>query len=190
MCGDANNTEDIVDCVESKTFAPEETVVNAFRGFTVPTADLTEPRQETYFDFKLSLFNFFSTISIWLRFLPHFNCRYWTWDVTNAMQGRCYTIQYDQKLQIEMEKDSLIIDLNKELRLFVFLHQPGFFLLTYNSLTMPTLDLVLDHTEVGDSYLTLMLEVVQHQRLSREHIQKGKQRQSLKGWTKHVLSFC
>ena len=60
MCGDANNTEDIVDCVESKTFAPEDTVVNAFRGFTVPTADLTEPRQETYFDFKLSLFNFFS----------------------------------------------------------------------------------------------------------------------------------
>ena len=95
------------------------------------------------------------------------------------MQGRCYTIQYDQKLQIEMEKDSLIIDLNKELSLSVFLHQPGFFLLTYNSLTMPTLDLVLDHTEVGDSYLTLMLEVVQHQRLSREHIQKERKSQGL-----------
>ena len=145
MCGDANNTEDIVDCVESKTFAPEDAVINAFRGFTVPTADMTEPRQEKDFDFQLSLFYFF---------LHNFylNCRYWTWDVTNAMQGRCYTIQYDQKLQIEMEKDSLIIDLNKELSLSVFLHQPGFFLLTYNSLTMPTLDLVLDHTEVGDSY--------------------------------------
>ena len=104
------------------------------------------------------------------------------------MQGRCYTIQYDQKLQIEMEKDSLIIDLNKELRLSVFLHQPGFFLLTYNSLTMPTLDLVLDHTEVGDSYLTLMLEVVQHQRLSREHIQKERKTQSVKVCTKHVLA--
>ena len=64
MCGDANTTRDIVDCVESKTFAPEDTVVNAFRGFTVPTADLTEPRQEKDFDFKLSLFNFFSTIFI------------------------------------------------------------------------------------------------------------------------------
>ena len=52
MCGDANNTEDIVDCVESKTFAPEDTVVNAFRGFTVPTADLTEPRQEKMIDLK------------------------------------------------------------------------------------------------------------------------------------------
>ena len=59
MCGDANNTEDIVDCVESKTFAPEDAFANAFRGFTVPTADLTEPRQEKDFDFKLSLFNFF-----------------------------------------------------------------------------------------------------------------------------------
>ena len=59
MCGDANNTKDIVDCVESKTFAPEDTVINAFRGFTVPTADLTEPRQEKYFGFQLSLFNFF-----------------------------------------------------------------------------------------------------------------------------------
>ena len=46
MCGDANTTRDIVDCVESKTFAPEDAVINAFRGFTVPSADLTEPRQE------------------------------------------------------------------------------------------------------------------------------------------------
>ena len=67
MCGDANNTEDIVDCVESKTFAPEDAVINAFRGFTVPTADLTEPRQEKDFDltftFQLfsSLFNFYLT---------------------------------------------------------------------------------------------------------------------------------
>ena len=93
--------------------------------------------------------------------------RYWSWDVTNAMQGRCYTIQYDQELQIEMEKDSLIIDLNENLRFSIFLHQPGFFLLTYNSLTMPTFDMVLDHNEIGDSYLTLMLEVVKHEKLSR-----------------------
>ena len=59
MCGDANNTEDIVDCVESKTFAPEDTVINAFRGFTVPTADLTEPRQEKdfYLTFTFQLFS-------------------------------------------------------------------------------------------------------------------------------------
>ena len=59
MCGDANTTRDIVDCVESKTFAPEDTVINAFRGFTVPTADLTEPRQEKdfYLTFTFQLFS-------------------------------------------------------------------------------------------------------------------------------------
>ena len=31
--------------------------------------------------------------------------------MTNAMQGRCYTNEYDQKL----EKDSLILDLNENL---------------------------------------------------------------------------
>ena len=87
--------------------------------------------------------------------------------MTNAMQGRCYTIEYDQKLEIEMEKDSLIIDLIENLRDLFVLHQPGFFLLTYNSLTMPTYDMVLDHNEIGDSYLTLMLEVVKHEKLSR-----------------------
>ena len=35
--------------------------------------------------------------------------------MTNAMQGRCYTIEYDQKLEIEVEKDSLILDLNENL---------------------------------------------------------------------------
>ena len=59
MCGDANNTEDIVDCVEKKTFAPEDAVINAFRGFTFPTADLTESRQEKDFDltFTFQLFS-------------------------------------------------------------------------------------------------------------------------------------
>ena len=32
---------------------------------------------------------------------------------------------------------------------------------------MPTFDMVLDHNEIGDSYLTLMLEVVKHEKLSR-----------------------
>ena len=72
MCGDANNTEDIVDCVESKTFAPEDTVVNAFRGFTVPTADLTEPRQEKDFDltFTFQLFSPLLNFNLTAIFTP------------------------------------------------------------------------------------------------------------------------
>ena len=55
MCGDqicedeicedeARSREDFVACVENKTFGPEESVRNAFRGFGVPAADLTELR--------------------------------------------------------------------------------------------------------------------------------------------------
>ena len=45
MCGeDASSAEDFEVCIENKTFGPEESVKNAFRGFGVPTADLTEPR--------------------------------------------------------------------------------------------------------------------------------------------------
>ena len=74
MCGDANTTRDIVDCVEKKTFAPEDAVINAFRGFTVPTADLTEPWQEKDFDltFTFQLFspllNFYVTAIFTLFF--------------------------------------------------------------------------------------------------------------------------
>ena len=92
MCGDANTTRDIVDCVEKKTFAPEDAVINAFRGFTVPTADLTEPWQEKDFDLTFT-FHLFSPL---LNFYPFFTAG--------------------------------IGLLKKELRLSVFLHQPGFFL--------------------------------------------------------------
>ena len=51
MCGDqicedeARSREDFVACVENKTFGPEESVRNAFRGFGgVTAADLTELR--------------------------------------------------------------------------------------------------------------------------------------------------
>ena len=45
MCGeDASSTKDFEDCIENKTFGPEDSVKNAFRGFGVPTADLTELR--------------------------------------------------------------------------------------------------------------------------------------------------
>ena len=83
------------------------------------------------------------------------------------MQGRCYTIQYDRPLEIEMEKDSLIVELNENRKFSIFLHQPGFFLPTKNSFTMPTTHLILNQNEIGDNYLTLMLNVVKHEKLAR-----------------------
>ena len=45
MCGEAaTSAEHFEACIEEKTFGPEDSVKNAYRGFGVPTADLTEPR--------------------------------------------------------------------------------------------------------------------------------------------------
>ena len=45
MCGEAaTSAEHFEACIEEKTFGPEDSVKNAFRGFGVATADLTEPR--------------------------------------------------------------------------------------------------------------------------------------------------
>ena len=46
MCGgnEASSTEDFEACIERKTFGPEDSVKNAYRGFGVETADLTELR--------------------------------------------------------------------------------------------------------------------------------------------------
>ena len=46
MCegNEASSSEHFEDCIEKKTFGPEDSVKNAYRGFGVPTADLTEIR--------------------------------------------------------------------------------------------------------------------------------------------------
>lgn len=45
MCGEeGTSAEHFETCIGEKTFGPEDSVKNAYRGFGVPTADLTEPR--------------------------------------------------------------------------------------------------------------------------------------------------
>ena len=45
MCGEEeSSTEHFEACIEEKTFGPEDLIRNAYRGFGVPTADLTELR--------------------------------------------------------------------------------------------------------------------------------------------------
>ena len=88
--------------------------------------------------------------------------------MTTTMKGRCHTIQYDQKMGVDVEKDSLIIGLKPNLSYVFFLHQPGFFLFTLNSYTLPAFNLVLDQNNIGDTTMTvLMIEVVKHEKLSR-----------------------
>ena len=58
-----------------------------------------------------------------------------------------------------MREESLMFNLNKNLSYFIFLHEPDFFLTTYNPVTMPSTDTTLAYDEVGDGYMTLTLEV-------------------------------
>ena len=52
-----------------------------------------------------------------------------------------------------------MFNLNKNLSYFIFLHEPDFFLVTYNPVTMPTTDTMLTFDEIDYSYMTLTLEV-------------------------------
>ena len=66
---------------------------------------------------------------------------------------------YKKPVRIDLRQESLIFDLNPDLSYFIFLHQPDFFLVTYNPLTMPTVDMVLNFKDIGENYMTLFLEV-------------------------------
>ena len=52
-----------------------------------------------------------------------------------------------------------MFNLNNNLSYFIFLHEPDFFLVTYNPVTMPTTDTMLTFDEIDYSYMTLTLEV-------------------------------
>ena len=54
-----------------------------------------------------------------------------------------------------------MFNLNKNLSYFIFLHEPDFFLVTYNPVTLPSTDTTLSYKELGDGYMTLTLVVKQ-----------------------------
>ena len=51
-----------------------------------------------------------------------------------------------------------MFNLNKNLSYFVFLHDPDFFLVTFNPVTLPSTDSTISFKEVGDGYCTFTLE--------------------------------
>ena len=86
----------------------------------------------------------------------------WTWDVTAAIDGRCFTLNFDEPLTIDLSVDSLVFNLEEDMVYYLFIHQPDFFILTYNPLTMPTVDMLISFNETGRSYLALILEVIKY----------------------------
>ena len=67
---------------------------------------------------------------------------------------------YTKPIGIDLREESLMFNLNPDLSYFIFLHEPDFFLLTYNPVTLPSTDTTLSFDEVSGGYMTLTLEVI------------------------------
>ena len=75
------------------------------------------------------------------------------------MYCRCHTMDYAEPILINLRKEGLMFNLNKNLSYLVFLHDPDFFLVTINPVTMPSTDTTILFDEAGDAYMTLTLQV-------------------------------
>ena len=142
-CRDANNTKDFSDCVRNKTFGISEVIVSATQGYQS---------------------NVVSNLSV-------SDPQLWTSDMTMAMVGRCYTLNYDQLLKVDQETESIVINLAPA-NYFVYLHDPDFFLFTINSLSMPTTAVNLNLQDMNASYLSITLELVQREKVNQLEVDK------------------
>ena len=134
-CGNASTAEDYEACVTNKTYSFEEMVQSAIRG----AFDRVE---EDLTDPEL-----------------------WTWDVTFAAMGRCYTLNYDQLLKLNPLKDGIKLQLNKTKDYYIYLSEPDFyFTATANPLTMPVTMVTLHGMKSG--HLGIKLNVVRTEELN------------------------
>ena len=134
-CPNATNSEDFSTCINNQTYSFNDLVISATHGASMDV-------QKNLSDFKL-----------------------WTWDMSVPSCGRCYTINYDIPVGTDMEKDILLIELkNTEKAFYIFLHEPNFFAISANLLTMPT-HFQLNAEEKWAQSLTL--EAIRWQKLNR-----------------------
>ena len=95
----------------------------------------------------------------------------WTSDMTLTTGGRCYTLKYDQELKVDFRTDSIVINL-AVIDYFIFLHNPDFFLVTLNPLTVPVKYMPVNPQDLTNtSCLGLTLEAVQRHNLDRDGAQ-------------------
>ena len=85
---------------------------------------------------------------------------FWITQMTNSYNGRCYTLNYTERLASDVAEDALVFNLNPNLRYYFYLHQLHLFMLTFNPMAMPTTDLVLEPQIYEGSHMQLTLQVV------------------------------
>ena len=92
---------------------------------------------------------------------------HWNWHVPSAMVGRCYILDYNVPLGIDMMTDTLSIGLDPEKTYYVALHSPDFYTFTGNPLAMPTSAFAVTPSELDKQALFISLEATKFRRLNR-----------------------
>ena len=138
-CPDAASTDDFVACLEAKT------------------RNLTEALPS-----EATPYNLGATRSLGPPYPPPslMDPDMWVTEVTVALQGRCYTLNYTEHLKTDPSVDGLLFNFDPFLTYHAFIHQPGFFLFSFNPLSLPDINLLLEESSVGMAYHYLYLQVV------------------------------
>ena len=139
-CRGANSSEDFVKCYEQKTFNLTETIPN---GAGQGVGSLY---QEKLMDPDL-----------------------WLPDMTSASNGRCFTLNYTQRLRADMEEGSLIFNFDPKLKYMISVHQIDFYILSFNPVTIPRIWLSLDFHRTGLAYHYLYLQQVRWHSCTKSH---------------------
>ena len=138
-CKNASRAEEFWKCLEDKTYNFSEIVLSAFHGHPMNLVNNITDEQ-----------------------------KFWSWSTPAKAHGRCYTLLYDQPLQIDMTTHIILINLKAPSRhYFVYLHDPDFFFMTYNPFTMPMTEVHLNPEELNSSHLLLPMAVVKTTKLNR-----------------------
>ena len=125
MCQNESTAEGFSSCIKNKTFSFKELVLDATHGTNTDNHK------------NLSDFNV------------------WTWDMTLPVLGRCYTLDYDVPVGIDLEDDIMMIRLNESLAYIVVLHETSLFAVTTNRLAATTYRLLSPKTDNRTTQLTL-----------------------------------
>ena len=136
-CQNETTAEGFFGSIKNKTFSFKDLIVSATRG------------------------NAFSKTS---KNISDFS--FWTWDMTVAAVGRCYTLDYNVPVGTDEVKDTLVIKFNRSPDYYAILHQTDLFAITVNRLAATTYR-QLDAKMFDGVAQTLTLQAVKWKKLNR-----------------------
>ena len=94
------------------------------------------------------------------------DARLWTWDLTLAVVGRCYTLNHDHLLQLNPLTDGILLQLVQKKDYYIYFSEPDFhFIRAWPLLTIPVTMVALHGFE--SNYLSVTLKMVRTEELNR-----------------------